>query len=134
MKYKKLNIIKKERIRVYVRMLKKIHNRCFLALFNGKSTIVIGSRDKDDDMKIDLNVREINSYKKEILEYEASFTSKKLNELLDEGNRIKSILIQIPTQEKSVWYENIFIKKEELEKFLIEALNNEIVRKIIKEI
>jgi len=79
-------------------------------------------------------IKETNSYKKNILEYEASFTSKRLNEFLEEGNRIKSILIQMPELGKSAWYENIFIRKEELEKFLIEALNNEIVRKIIKEI
>lgn len=79
-------------------------------------------------------VKEINSYKKEILEYEASFTAKRLNELLDKGNRIKSILIQMPELEKSAWYENIFIGKEELAKFLIEALNKEIIDKMVKEL
>ena len=79
-------------------------------------------------------IKEINSYKKEILEYEARFTAKQLNELFDKGNRIKSILIQIPTQEKSVWYENIFVGRDEIDQFLKEALNKEIIDKMIKEL
>jgi len=71
---------------------------------------------------------------KEILEYEADFIVRQLNELFDKGNRIKSILIQMPEQGKSAWYENIFIKKEELEKFLTKALNKEIIEKMVKEL
>jgi hypothetical protein len=40
----------------------------------------------------------------------------------------------MPELGKSAWYENIFIGKEELAKFLIEALNKEIVDKLVKEL
>jgi len=79
-------------------------------------------------------IKEINSYKEEILEYEASFTSKRLNELLNNGNKIKSILIQMPELGKSAWYENIFVGRDEIDQFLKEALNKEIIDKIVKEL
>ena len=40
-------------------MLKEIDNKCALTLFNNKSTIAI--RNKDKDIRINLNAREIKS-------------------------------------------------------------------------
>jgi len=114
MKYKKLNIIKKERIRVYVRMLKKIHNRCFLALFNGKSTIVIGSRDKDDDMKISLNVRAINS-------------------LFKRGDKVIKITLVADGKIENRFSTDIKTL-EELDKTIITFLNNKIVEKLVNKV
>jgi len=105
-------MIEKDKIKVYVRMLKEINNKCVLTLFNNKSTIAIRSKDKD--IGIDLNVSEIKS-------------------LFKRNDKIKKIIFVVNGEIEDRLNTNIKTP-EELDKTIVSFLNNKIIEKKIKQI
>jgi len=105
-------MIRKDKIRVYVRMLKEIDNKCVLALFNNKSTIAIRSKDKD--IGINLNAREIKS-------------------LFKRGDRIRKVILVVNGEIEDKF--NTDIKTpEELDKTITTFLNDKIVKKLVSRV
>ena len=99
------------RINLYIKMLKKISNKCVLALFNSRSTIAIRSKDKDE---VDLNTKEIKS-------------------LFKRGDRIRKIILLVNGEIEDKL--NADIKTpEELDNIIISFLNNKISQKLVHEI
>jgi hypothetical protein len=93
-------------------MLKKISNKCVLALFNSRSTIAIRSKDKD--IEVDLNTKGIKS-------------------LFKRGDRIRKIILLVNGEIEDKFSTDIKTP-EELDNIIISFLNNKISQKLVHEI